>query len=98
MLRVLGFINWVLTSSDRDAVAAFGLVKNFVLYSSIVIIALWPWRTHALLPCGHLCMCRQCCVRLGEEAMSRCPVCRSMGACSASFVCDETMKRERCRE
>ena len=39
------------------------------------VICLERERTHALVPCGHRCLCAQCCERLVTEASAKCPLC-----------------------
>mgnify|MGYP002829207572 CR=1 FL=1 len=39
------------------------------------VICLERERTHALIPCGHRCLCAQCCERLEAAASANCPLC-----------------------
>jgi hypothetical protein len=39
------------------------------------VICLSAGRSHAMVPCGHLCLCARCAPRAGTH----CPVCRSLG-------------------
>ena len=43
------------------------------------VICLEAKRTHAMLPCGHLCLCSDCCAPYLQHS-GNCPVCRAPGS------------------
>ena len=47
---------------------------------NLCVICLSEAKTHAVIPCGHKCLCRQCAVEM-QRRPSRCPLCKSEFDC-----------------
>lgn len=42
----------------------------------LCVVCLTAEREYAPSPCFHLCLCRECCVKMGERGDASCPICR----------------------
>jgi len=62
------------TSADADGSAAQALGKCVICWDDVA--------DHVLLPCGHLCLCASCSVRLVTDLQNKCPV----GNCQVKSV------------
>ena len=64
-------------SAATPAPPAVAAAKHVDEDETECVVCLDRTRTHAFVPCGHMCVCEECSAAVMDAAEQRCPVCRA---------------------